>query len=98
MRYAENFGAMLHRLSIICGYLQTSVQSHEQFQVFFLMIRRPPRSTLFPYTTLFRSRAEERYKTIRAFEVGSHHPVEVLQQVPWRVAVEHFGQIGRAHD
>src|SRR4030066_883177 len=24
---------------------------------FFLMIRRPPRSTLFPYTTLFRSRA-----------------------------------------
>src|SRR3712207_7370826 len=25
---------------------------------FFLMIRRPPRSTLFPYTTLFRSGAE----------------------------------------
>src|SRR6266403_4975863 len=25
------------------------------FFVFFLMIRRPPRSTLFPYTTLFRS-------------------------------------------
>src|SRR3712207_7604751 len=25
---------------------------------FFLMIRRPPRSTLFPYTTLFRSRSE----------------------------------------
>src|SRR3712207_7786412 len=25
--------------------------------VFFLMIRRPPRSTLFPYTTLFRSHA-----------------------------------------
>src|SRR2546421_6127851 len=25
--------------------------------IFFLMIRRPPRSTLFPYTTLFRSRA-----------------------------------------
>src|SRR5205823_14300181 len=24
--------------------------------LFFLMIRRPPRSTLFPYTTLFRSR------------------------------------------
>src|SRR3712207_9547770 len=29
---------------------------------FFLMIRRPPRSTLFPYTTLFRSHGkEERY-------------------------------------
>src|SRR5438552_12884451 len=27
------------------------------FVFFFLMIRRPPRSTLFPYTTLFRSRS-----------------------------------------
>src|SRR5260370_22095517 len=26
---------------------------------FFLMIRRPPRSTLFPYTTLFRSRVAQ---------------------------------------
>src|SRR5260370_27536201 len=26
------------------------------------MIRRPPRSTLFPYTTLFRSRAIEKYR------------------------------------
>src|SRR5689334_13316188 len=25
-----------------------------QAQIFFLLIRRPPRSTLFPYTTLFR--------------------------------------------
>src|SRR3712207_7935854 len=29
---------------------------------FFLMIRRPPRSTLFPYTTLFRSMHEEIFK------------------------------------
>src|SRR6266496_6022608 len=29
------------------------------FIFFFLMIRRPPRSTLFPYTTLFRSRDRE---------------------------------------
>src|SRR3989454_6915893 len=28
------------------------------FFFFFLMIRRPPRSTLFPYTTLFRSRVD----------------------------------------
>src|SRR5206468_8903266 len=28
--------------------------------IFFLMIRRPPRSTLFPYTTLFRSRCTRR--------------------------------------
>src|SRR6185503_10806354 len=32
---------------------------------FFLMIRRPPRSTLFPYTTLFRSRRHERHRALR---------------------------------
>src|SRR3712207_7615161 len=31
-----------------------------QIASFFLMIRRPPRSTLFPYTTLFRSRLGHR--------------------------------------
>src|SRR5437667_10229419 len=31
--------------------------SYSVFSFFFLMIRRPPRSTLFPYTTLFRSAA-----------------------------------------
>src|SRR2546425_12965117 len=30
------------------------------FFFFFLMIRRPPRSTLFPYTTLFRSLGQDR--------------------------------------
>src|SRR5258708_38718556 len=30
------------------------------FLFFFLMIRRPPRSTLFPYTTLFRSHSGDR--------------------------------------
>src|SRR3712207_7947932 len=39
--------------------------------VFFLMIRRPPRSTLFPYTTLFRSLA----------------PVQVAVDVRRRVAL-----------
>src|SRR5260370_37674040 len=32
------------------------VVSYRFLFFFFLMIRRPPRSTLFPYTTLFRSR------------------------------------------
>src|SRR5258708_14483499 len=31
-----------------------------RFSLFFLMIRRPPRSTLFPYTTVFRSIASGR--------------------------------------
>src|SRR5205085_9730109 len=44
---------------------------------FSLMIRRPPRSTLFPYTTLFRSRRELFRFRQRAFEprtvpIGQH--------------------------
>src|SRR2546422_8681369 len=39
------------------------------------MIRRPPRSTLFPYTTLFRSRAEARARLGKA----RHAPVERVQ-------------------
>src|SRR3712207_9486863 len=37
---------------------------------FFLMIRRPPRSTLFPYTTLFRSRDGDRRPLARARRRG----------------------------
>src|SRR5438270_11183323 len=41
---------------------------------FFLLIRRPPRSTLFPYTTLFRSRQEDQLAVFgaraRAEEAG----------------------------
>src|SRR5215213_11199739 len=37
--------------------MSTCVSSFYLILFFFLMIRRPPRSTLFPYTTLFRSRA-----------------------------------------
>src|SRR2546421_396427 len=40
-------------LSIVrCAYASTALKP---LFFFFLMIRRPPRSTLFPYTTLFRS-------------------------------------------
>src|SRR5260370_32565079 len=46
-------------MSIIMTYMLSSCLnvhfSHSIFLFFFLMIRRPPRSTLFPYTTLFRS-------------------------------------------
>src|SRR5256886_251226 len=38
---------------------------------FFLMIRRPPRSTLFPYTTLFRSRSSARRGSKRSKAIGS---------------------------
>src|SRR6267378_1783955 len=39
---------------------------------FFLMIRRPPRSTLFPYTTLFRSRPPS--AALRRSEPGADVP------------------------
>src|SRR2546422_2908974 len=39
---------------------------------FFLMIRRPPRSTLFPYTTLFRSRQAD--VDLRPADVALHRP------------------------
>src|SRR3712207_8128504 len=41
------------------------------FSFFFLMIRRPPRSTLFPYTTLFRS---EVLVDVRSFPFSRHAP------------------------
>src|SRR3712207_9171797 len=37
------------------------------YQFFFLMIRRPPRSTLFPYTTLFRSQPNPRGAPAEAY-------------------------------
>src|SRR3989442_7870256 len=46
--------------------------------VFFLMIRRPPRSTLFPYTTLFRSlsrgarRLSQRRRAAGAWSRSAH--------------------------
>src|SRR5437667_8743314 len=50
---------------------------------FFLMIRRPPRSTLFPYTTLFRSRRSQRRRQSLepALAQGSHRsrPVDDLR-------------------
>src|SRR5258708_32621157 len=39
-------------MSLCCFVYDVSIVV---FLFFFLMIRRPPRSTLFPYTTLFRS-------------------------------------------
>src|SRR2546430_5101824 len=40
---------------------------------FFLMIRRPPRSTLFPYTTLFRSVAVAPISTIFPLKVSARN-------------------------
>src|SRR2546430_8618993 len=53
------------------------------------MIRRPPRSTLFPYTPLFRSHREEQDQHDPQPEVGNGHAAQrraAGQHVPDRVA------------
>src|SRR5438105_12871543 len=45
---------------------------------FFLMIPRPPRSTLFPYTTLFRSHDHRRHR--RGCDAGLHLSARVVVQ------------------
>src|SRR5687767_15520991 len=44
---------------------------------FFLMIRRPPRSTLFPYTTLFRS---------HPFRIKDYQPLPRIAAIIWAIA------------
>src|SRR3712207_8288991 len=52
---------------------------------FFLMIRRPPRSTLFPYTTLFRS--EERGL---AHCLTTRDELEITDEASIRAAIDHY--------
>src|SRR3712207_9503494 len=51
---------------------------------FFLMIRRPPRSTLFPYTTLFRS--------CRGDEGGRRGDIERLRPATGPHNIHHTGE------
>src|SRR5690349_25162854 len=51
---------MLPRVSKSCLRHSPSPIPLLSYLFFFLMIRRPPRSTLFPYTTLFRSGGRSR--------------------------------------
>src|SRR2546426_3408712 len=46
------------------------------------MIRRPPRSTLFPYTTLFRS--SHKQHCVRRFKQQSHRHHHTCHQSIWR--------------
>src|SRR2546426_12710422 len=76
---------------------------------FFLMIRRPPRSTLFPYTTLFRSRLLPYVVTRAALKQCERrgvsgtfyiHPWELdpgqpRLTVPWPTRVRHYGRLER---
>src|SRR5687768_18153951 len=53
--------------------LAESPTAHMTF-FYFLLIRRPPRSTLFPYTTLFRSGPHDRRRRQRVRDGPRPHP------------------------
>src|SRR5687768_17793554 len=69
--------------------LLRSVSSFSLF-FFFLMIRRPPRSTLFPYTTLFRSR-----DIVRLLLWQFSKPVLVANLIAWPAAWWKIGKSTR---
>src|SRR3712207_8132711 len=50
---------------------------------FFLMIRRPPRSTLFPYTTLFRSHGNSRPSWRSSSRQSSNDPATRKTRAPY---------------
>src|SRR5256885_9299567 len=59
------------------------------------MIRRPPRSTLFPYTTLFRSVIEHLYRPCRLFEQSRRllrHGGWLVVSTPYR-SEEHTSEL-----
>src|SRR5215475_11980443 len=69
---------------------------HSRF--FFLMIRRPPRSTLFPYTTLFRSPAWLTHATGRLEHRAPLMVLTVLHQVAaaaWLGGLVQLAVVGR---
>src|SRR5437867_5906620 len=65
---------------------------------FFLMIRRPPRSTLFPYTTLFRSPRTSRYAPPERPEVEIVLPEPVPGAGAERRSEEHTSELQSPYD
>src|SRR5436309_6797099 len=61
--------------------LNTSILCHPLLSsfFFFLMIRRPPRSTLFPYTTLFRSTVGQEGRGCHAGRTGHSRGVPAAE-------------------
>src|SRR5258707_15213018 len=58
-----------------CGFCHGVCIPDVFFLFFFLMIRRPPRSTLFPYTTLFRSNGNSWERQERELLASGHRVI-----------------------
>src|SRR2546421_2864661 len=71
---------------------------------FFLMIRRPPRSTLFPYTTLFRSPKSLSFDftSVNDEPFGSDKAISVLENTSYTLTVsrseEHTSELQSRSD
>src|SRR5260370_1248214 len=99
MVMAENEAVRHNRLALLAVFF---IEFTTLVFFFFLMIRRPPRSTLFPYTTLFRS-----WRTARsaaALTLAGSEPTMLCSRfdlfhtgITSRPAPAAIMQIGRAH-
>ena len=65
-------------ISIVRILIVVDSQGYVMHHFFFLMIRLPPRSTLFPYPTLFRSRELAGPAIFLSSEAGSYVTGEML--------------------
>src|SRR2546422_2971130 len=72
---------------MLCSRYPSVCSDSSVFLFFFLMIRRPPRSTLFPYTTLFRSpeRLEEVDLVVTSY--GSLLRLPWIAEASWQLVV-----------
>src|SRR2546422_11195256 len=76
--------------------LLTNADHYSTVSFFFLMIRRPPRSTLFPYTTLFRSsgRASRAILPWRRWKARRSHSKRGWRRLaPTRRSEEHTSEL-----
>src|SRR3712207_5948867 len=92
---------------LLCIPHVTSIGRHVLFcMFFFLMIRRPPRSTLFPYTTLFRSDGADRSMEVRicreqdSYGIGCTrlHLLEELSAIHARHSHIRYDEIERSEE
>src|SRR6266498_1916420 len=74
----------------------TALWRHKSI-VFFFMIRRPPRSTLFPYTTLFRSPGRGRGRRVRPAPPGRRRPARRPGSQPARPGDRKSTRLNSSH-
>src|SRR5260221_7859470 len=68
-------------------------RSRRSWIFFFLMIRRPPRSTLFPYTTLFRSASRFANRRCQFLDARPLAVADVENTHPGRRSEEHTSEL-----